>query len=183
MQTGSGGVRHCESEQVMLLWIRQSRIGRCLDQRPLEIWTNDLVYNLGLRNPLMIPSPIASLFQYVAPGCTPSLPPSTTWMLPLQNAPARDAKYNTDPAISSSLPARPRGWLLVGALPSRVRSLSAHTACVISDKKTAPTTSAPWLMAVDRAATYVLAPVHSLGCAIAPENSRGSWSNESQQPC
>lgn len=37
------------------------------------------------------------------------VPPSTLKIVPETQAPAREAKYNAAPAISSSLPRRPRG--------------------------------------------------------------------------
>lgn len=76
------------------------------------------------------------ILQYVAPGCTPSLPPSTTWIVPEQYAPASDAKYKTVPAISSSLPARPSGCMVFGSAPSTVMSSLPKTACIISEGKT-----------------------------------------------
>ena len=58
-----------------------------------------------------------------------------TTMFPLQNAPAFDARYKTVPAMSSSLPKRPKGTKSLDTLPGS--DFPFIMPSVISDGKTA----------------------------------------------
>lgn len=95
----------------------------------MEVIPRPFTYTLGSMHAYVLVSA-----QYVDP-VTASLPPSLSSTSPLQKLPARLARYNTVPPISSSPPNLRAGINLISSTVSVLGSLPAIITSAISDGK------------------------------------------------